>query len=88
MMSPAPTPSKPEGGERVPLHVELLTSAGIPVMAYPAWLTPQSVHQFGGYKVQGRGEGGPAAHPRRQAHGAGRRSPLFWRSCPRIWPKR
>ena len=48
---------KLEGGERVLPHVELLTSAGIPVMAHLG-LTPQSVHQFGGYKVQGRGEAG------------------------------
>ena len=48
---------KLEGGERVLPHVELLTSAGIPVMAHLG-LTPQTVHQFGGYKVQGRGEAG------------------------------
>ncbi len=48
---------KLEGGERVLPHVELLTSAGIPVMAHLG-LTPQSVHQFGGYRVQGRGEAG------------------------------
>jgi 3-methyl-2-oxobutanoate hydroxymethyltransferase len=30
-----------------------LTAAGIPVMAHLG-LTPQSVHQFGGFKVQGR----------------------------------
>ena len=48
---------KLEGGERVLPHVELITSAGIPVMAHLG-LTPQSVHQFGGYKVQGRGEAG------------------------------
>ncbi|MEZ5185767.1 MAG: 3-methyl-2-oxobutanoate hydroxymethyltransferase [Candidatus Nanopelagicales bacterium] len=48
---------KLEGGERVLPHVELLTSSGIPVMAHLG-LTPQSVHQFGGYKVQGRGEAG------------------------------
>lgn len=48
---------KLEGGERVLPHVELLTASGIPVMAHLG-LTPQSVHQFGGYKVQGRGEAG------------------------------
>ena len=48
---------KLEGGERVLPHVELLASAGIPVMAHLG-LTPQSVHQFGGYRVQGRGEAG------------------------------
>jgi len=48
---------KLEGGARVLPQVELLVSSGIPVMAHLG-LTPQSVHQFGGYKVQGRGEDG------------------------------
>lgn len=48
---------KLEGGARVLPQVELLASAGIPVMAHLG-LTPQSVHSFGGYKVQGRGEDG------------------------------
>jgi 3-methyl-2-oxobutanoate hydroxymethyltransferase len=33
--------------------IETLVNAGIPVMGHVG-LTPQSVHQFGGYKVQGR----------------------------------
>jgi 3-methyl-2-oxobutanoate hydroxymethyltransferase len=39
-------------------HIELthrLTELGIPVMAHVG-LTPQSVHEMGGYRVQGRGE--------------------------------
>lgn len=48
---------KLEGGARVLPQVELLASAGIPVMAHLG-LTPQSVHAFGGYRVQGRGEDG------------------------------
>lgn len=48
---------KLEGGARVLPHVELLVESGIPVMAHLG-LTPQSVNQFGGYKVQGRGESG------------------------------
>jgi 3-methyl-2-oxobutanoate hydroxymethyltransferase len=35
--------------------VELLTTAGIPVMAHIGF-TPQSEHQLGGYRVQGRAE--------------------------------
>ncbi|KUL38756.1 3-methyl-2-oxobutanoate hydroxymethyltransferase [Streptomyces sp. NRRL F-4489] len=46
---------KLEGGERSAHQVELLVSSGIPVMAHVG-LTPQSVHAFGGYPVQGRGE--------------------------------
>jgi 3-methyl-2-oxobutanoate hydroxymethyltransferase len=48
---------KLEGGERVAHQVEELVAAGIPVMAHLG-LTPQSVHAFGGYRVQGRGEDG------------------------------
>jgi len=48
---------KLEGGA---VHAELvsrLVSAGIPVMGHIG-LTPQSFHQFGGFKVQGRDAGG------------------------------
>jgi 3-methyl-2-oxobutanoate hydroxymethyltransferase len=48
---------KLEGGQRVAHQVEHLVGAGIPVMAHLG-LTPQSVHVFGGYRVQGRGEDG------------------------------
>jgi len=50
---------KLEGGERSARSIELLVEAGIPVMAHIG-LTPQSVHAFGGYPVQGRGD--EAAH--------------------------
>jgi 3-methyl-2-oxobutanoate hydroxymethyltransferase len=47
---------KMEGGaEHAPL-VARLVRAGVPVMAHIG-LMPQSVHQMGGFKVQGRGEG-------------------------------
>jgi 3-methyl-2-oxobutanoate hydroxymethyltransferase len=46
---------KLEGGARMAPQVELLTSAGIPVMAHLG-LTPQSVNTLSGYRVQGRGE--------------------------------
>jgi len=48
---------KLEGGVRVAHQVEELVAAGVPVMAHLG-LTPQSVHAFGGYRVQGRGEDG------------------------------
>ena len=48
---------KLEGGQRVAHQVEELVAAGVPVMAHLG-LTPQSVHAFGGYRVQGRGEDG------------------------------
>ncbi|MEZ0093781.1 3-methyl-2-oxobutanoate hydroxymethyltransferase [Streptacidiphilus sp. EB129] len=50
---------KLEGGERSAPATELLVQAGVPVMAHLG-LTPQSVHAFGGYPVQGRGD--EAAH--------------------------
>lgn len=46
---------KLEGGSRVLDLVAHLTEAGIPVMGHLG-LTPQSVNQFGGYRVQGRSE--------------------------------
>jgi 3-methyl-2-oxobutanoate hydroxymethyltransferase len=46
---------KLEGGRAMAPTVELLTSAGIPVMAHIGF-TPQSEHALGGYRVQGRGE--------------------------------
>jgi 3-methyl-2-oxobutanoate hydroxymethyltransferase len=46
---------KLEGGRRVGPQIDLLASAGIPVMAHIG-LTPQSVHGIGGYRVQGRGD--------------------------------
>ena len=44
---------KLEGGARVANQVHAIVQAGIPVMGHVG-LTPQSVHQFGGYKVQGK----------------------------------
>ena len=46
---------KVEGGGRVVELVGCLVEAGLPVMGHVG-LTPQSVHQLGGYRVQGRGE--------------------------------
>ena len=44
---------KLEGGESMAPTVRFLTERGIPVCGHIG-LTPQSVHQLGGYKVQGR----------------------------------
>ncbi|MGO4107513.1 3-methyl-2-oxobutanoate hydroxymethyltransferase [Paenibacillus sp. YAF4_2] len=44
---------KLEGGTDIASEVEALVKAGIPVMGHIG-LTPQSVHQLGGYKVQGK----------------------------------
>lgn len=44
---------KLEGGAEIVPAVEALVRAGIPVMAHIG-LTPQSIHQIGGYKVQGK----------------------------------
>lgn len=48
---------KVEGGMPVVPLVKKLTSIGIPVMGHMG-MTPQSVHQFGGFKVQGKEEDG------------------------------
>jgi 3-methyl-2-oxobutanoate hydroxymethyltransferase len=44
-----------EGGVRVAEQIRKVTGAGIPVMAHIGF-TPQSEHQLGGYRVQGRGD--------------------------------
>ena len=49
---------KLEGGAEMAPQVELLTRSGIPVMAHIGF-TPQSEHNLGGYRVQGRGAAGP-----------------------------
>ncbi len=46
---------KLEGGVEMVPQVELLTRSGIPVMAHIGF-TPQSEHNLGGYRVQGRGD--------------------------------
>ena len=48
---------KLEGGAQYATLVERLVGAGIPVMGHIG-LTPQSFHQLGGFKVQGRDVGG------------------------------
>jgi len=46
---------KLEGGQAVVDSVGFLTERGIPVCGHLG-LTPQSVHQLGGYRVQGKGD--------------------------------
>lgn len=46
---------KLEGGAEIAETVQFLTRRGIPVCGHLG-LTPQSVHAFGGYRVQGKGE--------------------------------
>ncbi|HJR75486.1 MAG TPA: 3-methyl-2-oxobutanoate hydroxymethyltransferase [Nitrospiraceae bacterium] len=46
---------KLEGGGVVADRVQAMTGLGIPVMGHLG-MTPQSVHQYGGYKVQGKGK--------------------------------
>jgi 3-methyl-2-oxobutanoate hydroxymethyltransferase len=45
---------KLEGGAVVAEHIARIVGAGIPVVGHVG-LTPQSVHAFGGFRVQGRG---------------------------------
>ena len=51
---------KLEGGRRVASTVERIVNSGIPVMAHIG-LTPQSVNQLGGYRLQGRSSESAAA---------------------------
>ena len=51
---------KVEGGEAVVDRVRAMTRFGIPVMGHVG-MTPQSVHQYGGYKVQGKERSGAEA---------------------------
>ncbi len=44
---------KLEGGEKLSATIRAIADAGIPVMGHVG-LTPQSVHQLGGYRVQGK----------------------------------
>ncbi len=46
---------KLEGGTSVAASVRRIVDAGIPVMGHIG-LTPQSVHQMGGFRVQGKGD--------------------------------
>jgi len=46
---------KLEGGREMAETVRRIVQAGVPVMAHIG-LTPQSIHQLGGFKVQGRNE--------------------------------
>lgn len=48
---------KLEGGARIVEHVELLTTAGMPVVGHLGF-TPQSENVLGGKRVQGRGDDG------------------------------
>lgn len=50
---------KLEGGREVAEAVRRISSSGIPVMTHLG-LTPQSIHQFGGFKTQGRDEAAAA----------------------------
>lgn len=57
---------KVEGGEFMAETVRFLVERGVPVCAHIG-LTPQAVHQLGGYRVQGRSEEG-AARLKADAH--------------------
>ncbi len=48
---------KMEGGAEIAATVEACTRAGVPVMGHIG-LTPQSVHQIGGYRIQGKDSAG------------------------------
>lgn len=51
---------KLEGGAAMVDRVRAITKVGIPVMGHLG-MTPQSLHQYGGYKVQGKNKDGASA---------------------------
>ena len=61
-----------EGGVRVAEQIRKVTDAGIPVMGHIGF-TPQSEHQLGGYRVQGRGDDAERLLDRRARRRRGRR---------------
>ena len=80
---------KLEGGVEVAELVRKLVAAGIPVMGHVG-MTPQSMHQFGGFKLQGRTEPSSArASSRTRARSPRRARTRSWsRPCRRRWPPR
>jgi 3-methyl-2-oxobutanoate hydroxymethyltransferase len=80
---------KLEGGVEIAELVRRLVTAGIPVMGHVG-MTPQSVHEFGGFKLQGRSDEQRREDPRRRARGRRRRArtPSSSRQCRRRWPPR
>ncbi|MDR0771493.1 MAG: 3-methyl-2-oxobutanoate hydroxymethyltransferase [Burkholderiales bacterium] len=59
LMSAGAQMVKLEGGEVMAETVRFLVERGVPVCAHIG-LTPQSIHQLGGYRVQGRSDAGAA----------------------------
>ena len=80
---------KLEGGAEFAETVRFLTQRGVPVCGHLG-LTPQSVHKFGGYRVQGKGEDAEQAADRRRdrARVGGRRSCWCSRRSRRRWASR
>ncbi len=63
---------KLEGSDHIAQADQRIVDIGIPVMGHVG-LTPQSVHQFGGYKMQGKDAAQRRADPPRSAGPAGSR---------------
>ncbi len=59
LMSAGAQMVKLEGGSEMAETTHFLTARGIPVCAHVG-LTPQSVHQLGGYRIQGKDDAGAA----------------------------
>ena len=76
-----------EGGVRVAPQIRKVIEAGIPVMGHVGF-TPQSEHQLGGYRVQGRGPPRKSCWPTLMRSRTRGPSAWCWRWCPATWPSR
>ena len=74
---------KLEGGEVVADTIRRLVGCGIPVMGHIG-LTPQSIHQLGGFKVRGKGleEARKLLNDARLSGGGWGFCPSFWNALP------
>ena len=80
---------KLEGGEEVAEAVMKITSSGIPLVGHLG-LTPQSVHQLGGYRIQGKDDKTAKKNNGRRKKSLKKqaRFPSFWNAFRPVWQEK